>query len=420
MRILLSAYACHPKTGSEARLGWRWALELAARGHEVWVLTREANRLDIEHELARLSGTDTLHFLYYDHARLLPWLKRLRARFRYFYYYAWQWGAYQVARRQHAGRPFDLVHHVTWVQARAPSFMGRLGIPFVFGPVGGGEAAPWRLRGVQGARQWLIDLLRDVWTLLARLDPYTRQTYRAAARIHVTTPESLRLVPRSQRPQANVLPAVAYEPEGEPILLPASSTGGLRLLYVGRFLGLKGMALGIAAFAALCRQRPESRLTLIGAGPAEVAWRKQARRLGIEDKVEWIGWMRHGQVLGLYSSYDALLFPSLHDSGGLVLLEAMAQGLPVVCLDLGGPGVIVDASCGIKIEAQGRCRQQVEKWLADALLRLADDASLRNRLRQGARERVAAFTWEKLIIGSYGNLHISCAPGNKGKQDEAA
>lgn len=403
MRILLSAYACHPKTGSEARLGWRWALELAARGHEVWVLTREANRLDIEHELARLSGTDTLHFLYYDHAWLLPWLKRLRARFRYFYYYAWQWGAYQVARRQHAGRPFDLVHHVTWVQARAPSFMGRLGVPFIFGPVGGGEAAPWRLRGVLGARQWLIDLLRDVWTLLARLDPYTYRTYLAAARIHVTTPETLRLVPRSQRLRANVLSAVAYEPEGGQVSLPAASTGGLRLLYVGRFLGLKGMALGLVAFAALCRQRPASRLTLIGAGPAEAAWRKQARRLGIADKVEWIAWMPHGQVLRRYSSYDALLFPSLHDSGGLVLLEAMAQGLPVVCLNLGGPGVIVDEGCGIKVDVKGRSRREVEEALAVALLRLAEDTALHNSLRQGALARSEEFRWEKLIANCYGD-----------------
>ena len=52
-RILLSAYACEPGKGSEPEVGWLWATELADAGHEVWVITREANRHAIEMELAQ-------------------------------------------------------------------------------------------------------------------------------------------------------------------------------------------------------------------------------------------------------------------------------------------------------------------------------------------------------------------------------
>ena len=64
-RILLSAYACEPGKGSEPAVGWMWATELAAAGHEVWVLTREANRSSIEAVIPPLNA-DRLHFHYCD------------------------------------------------------------------------------------------------------------------------------------------------------------------------------------------------------------------------------------------------------------------------------------------------------------------------------------------------------------------
>ena len=71
-RILLSAYACEPGKGSEPAVGWMWAMELAAAGHEVWVITRAANRAAIESELQQRERTG-LHFEYYD---LTPWVLR--------------------------------------------------------------------------------------------------------------------------------------------------------------------------------------------------------------------------------------------------------------------------------------------------------------------------------------------------------
>ncbi|MBZ0069828.1 MAG: glycosyltransferase [Thiobacillus sp.] len=404
MKILLSAYACHPASGSESRLGWQWANRLAEQGHEVWVVTRGVSRPDIERHFAAAGQPANLHFIYHECAPLLPVLRLLRARFRYFYYYVWQWGAYQAAARAHARHGFDLAHHATWVQYRAPSFMGRLGIPFVFGPVGGGEATPWRLRSAIGLRQWGVDLLRDGWSLLARFDPMVRRTYREAARIPVTSAETLGRLPHWARPKAPLQLAIAYEaPAGLPQRATQNS-GGMKFLFVGRFLGLKGMALGLAAFAAATRRHPDATLTLVGEGPAGRAWRKLARTLGIADRVRWIDWLPHTEVDALYASHDVLLFPSLHDSGGLVLLEAMSRGLPVVCLNLGGPGVIVDEASGIKVETARRSRREVEAALAAGLERLLAEADLLAALRVGAQERAAQFNWAHLIDGVYAGL----------------
>lgn len=404
MRVLLSAYACHPTAGSDDAVAWGWATQLAKSGVETWVLTRELNRPAIEAHMEKFGAIPGLRFAYYENHALMPILRRLRARFRYFYYYAWQYGAYRVAAELHEKTHFDAVHHVTWVQGRSPSFMGRLGIPFILGPLAGGEAAPWPLRGVLGRRQWIVDLIRDAWTLIAKMDPWVRQTYRQATRIFVATPDSLALVPKFARARAQVQLAIAFEPTAQRQHRSAAPRNGLKLLYVGRFLGLKGMDLGFAAFAMLARAHPESRLTLVGSGPEEARWRRQAERFGIADKVEWIAWLPREEVEALYAQYDVLLFPSLHDSGGLVILEAMSAGLPVICLDLGGPGVIVDETCGIKIEAHGRSRPQVEIALGEALLRLAGDESFRMHLGAGAISRSGNYTWSRLFDAVYGKL----------------
>ena len=70
------------------------------------------------------------------------------------------------------------------------------------------------------------------------------------------------------------------------------------------------------------------------------------------------------EVEDRYRSADIFVFPSLRDSGGLVVLEAMAHGLPVVCADLGGPGLIVDETCGRAVSAKGKNKRQLASEFA--------------------------------------------------------
>src|SRR6516165_7239572 len=110
-RILLSAYACEPGKGSEAEVGWMWATELEASGHDVWVLTREANRVALEGAMREQLGP-RLHLVYYDLPR---WIRRWKRGVRGVHWYnaLWQWGAYRVARRLTKVGRFDCVQDVT-------------------------------------------------------------------------------------------------------------------------------------------------------------------------------------------------------------------------------------------------------------------------------------------------------------------
>ena len=88
------------------------------------------------------------------------------------------------------------------------------------------------------------------------------------------------------------------------------------------------------------------------------------------------GWRAYlANIQQEYGSNVAFVFPSLHDSGGMVVLESLAAGLPVICLKLGGPGEIVTPSCGIGIEAQQQSEEAIIRLLADAMISIATDRS---------------------------------------------
>lgn len=391
MKILLSAYACEPGKGSEPGIGWSWALGLAHAGHEVWVLTRANNRSAIERALADRPEAN-LRFIFYDLPRWARWWKR-GARGVRIYYLLWQWGAYRAARRVCRETRFDLVHHLTFGVFRHPSFLGRLGLPFVFGPVGGGESAPRALRRTFPLRGYLADLARDMANWLVRVDPLMASVYKRAGLTLCKTAETLQRIPGRYRDKCRVYLEVGTDARAQPPPRHHATEGRFRVLYVGRLLYWKGVHLGLMAFARLLERHPEAHLTIVGSGRDERWLHALAQRLGIGEAVTWISWLERDAVLQVYPRHDVFLFPSLHDSSGNAVLEALAGGLPVVCLKLGGPGELVDDSCGVRVLPGAPA--QVVRGLARALLALADEPRLVERMSQAAERRARVqFSWQ--------------------------
>jgi len=168
--------------------------------------------------------------------------------------------------------------------------------------------------------------------------------------------------------------------------VPFRQSGPFRLVSVGRLLHLKGFALGLQAFARIQDRYPDSEYWIFGEGPERKRLEKQVLRLGIATKVRFWGKIARGEVLEKLSDCDVLVHPSLHDSGGWVCLEAMAAGRPVVCLDLGGPGLQVTEHTGIKVSASTPAQTVAD--MAEAFRRLAGDPELRIRMGEACRQRV--------------------------------
>lgn len=392
MRVLLSAYACEPDRGSEPEVGWQRAIHMLAHADEVWVLTRANNRDVIEAD--PLSCDPKLHFIYYD---LPAWALTLKKRFWFlsFYFILWQWEAYQAAALRHREIPFDRVYHVTFASMRSGSFLGRLGVPFVIGPIAGGERSPLRLRRGMPLRGQLSELARDLGILWQRCNPIARAAFAAAEKIYITTEESLRLIPRRWRCKTAVQLAIATLGSAQIDARPLPEAP--RFLFAGRLIHWKGAHFAIQALAEVRRSLPAATLTLIGAGPDEQWLMKLAMRLGVADAVEFAGRFSRKSLIGRLRSYTALVYPSLHDSGGLVVLEALSNGLPAICLDLGGPGVLVKASCGIVVPTADANEAELVTRIAKAMILLGSmpaDESM--RLSRGAIDRANELSWARL------------------------
>lgn len=416
MRILLSAYACEPGKGSEEGVGWSWVTGLLERGHDVWVLTRASHAEAIEKELATWPADKARpHFIFFDvpyHLRWAFWKKFWPFKAGLFlYWHLWNYPQHffwqRLAARQllatHEQVHFDVVHHVTFATLRRTSFVGELGAPFILGPVGGGDTVPWRLRWHFGLRNWLYELALDISVLLAKYNPGLWRTFDQASVIYVTGARTLKLIPTRQRHKAHFRLQLGIEPgkvRARDSLLPKTD-GPVKFLYVGRFIHWKGMYLGLRAFAAARSRTKAITLTIVGDGQEKVRWQMLATQLGLDDCVTWLPWQDHTKLSQTYQSHDVFLFPSLRDSGGAVVLEALQNGLAVLCLNLGGPSVSVNDSCGIRVAAEGCSADDVVERLAGSIVELSEDSALRERLRHGALARAEEYLWPHIVSAVY-------------------
>jgi glycosyltransferase involved in cell wall biosynthesis len=389
LKLLVSAYACEPGQGSEPGLGWKMPREMAQR-HDVWVITRSNNRHAIELELAQ-RPVSNLHFHYFDLPHWARWWKR-RQRGVQLYYYFWQVGAYLVARRLCHSVRFDIVQHVTFVKYWAPSFMALLPMPFIWGPVGGGESAPRAFLRDFGWRGRMYELIRAVARALGEYDPFVRLSARRSALALATTEqtaERLRTLGASDVRVFSESGISDMELE-ELSQYRKTEVQPVRFISIGRLLHWKGFHLGIRAFARLDGLGAE--YWILGDGPERRRLEALAEELGIADRVRFWGNVPRLEAFRRLGQCTALIHPSLHDSGGMVCLEAMASGRPVVCLDLGGPSMQVTEQSGFKVPALDP--DQAIRDIAAAMSSLARDPDRRARMGIAARSRVNEhFIW---------------------------
>ena len=165
----------------------------------------------------------------------------------------------------------------------------------------------------------------------------------------------------------------------------ASNGNGHRptVLYIGRLVPEKGQAVLLEAVAELARRGTDVEVALAGEGSLRVDLEAKAGRLGIADRVRFLGAVGQDELRRLYEGAAIFCLPSFAEGVPVVLMEAMAMGLPVVTTPIAGiPELIEDGRSGVLV-APGRPDR-----LADSLATLAGDGELRQRLGEAGREAV--------------------------------
>jgi len=399
MKVLLSAYACEPGKGSEPAVGWNWVRQIA-RFAEVWVITRANNRPAIEKALVQ-EPLPNVHWVYFDLPRWVRFWKKGQ-RGVHVYYYLWQIGVYRIAKHLHREVGFDVVHHVTLGNYWLPSFLPLLPVPFVWGPVGGGESAPISFYSTYSLRGKVRELLRDISRFISDITPLHKiLAKRVSFALATTEQTAIRLKKRLRVKNVDILPQFAMTFDEMRMLSQISEThkppqSPIRFVSAGRNVSYKGFHLGLMAFAKLLSKSPvDCEYWIINTGPDHKYLRALAKRLGIADRVKFLGQLGSlSEVYYTIAKCHVLVHPALHEAFGNIVLEGMALGKPVICLNLGGPALQVTAETGFKVSA--RAPEQAVEEMVRAMCRLAEDADLRRRMGEAARRRVLKeFSWEQ-------------------------
>lgn len=336
LRILALAYSCRPGGGSEAGAGWIWARLLAQIG-DVWLVTPGGTEDEAltRQVLATIPEGRHITVIPVTIGARVDRLTRLvrfpgQAHLRYL---VWQVAVSQSVRTQ-VDVPFDIVWHLTWSTGWLGSVGWRFGPNFVYGPIAGGVATPWRLATTLGAQGFAVEVARAVARWGGRLlNPLARASLSRARLILLQNDDTMSWIPERVRAKAVVFPHIVLDPL-PPRRPPAAPHVPKTALFAGRVELWKGPHLAIRTIAGL----PAWRLIICGEGSAEAGLRRLAARLGCSARVEFRGSVSRDALLEVMrDETDVFLFPSLRDEGGWVVSEAVAIGLPVVCLDRGGP-----------------------------------------------------------------------------------
>jgi glycosyltransferase involved in cell wall biosynthesis len=332
VKVLLSAYACEPGKGSEQEVGLRILLAAASR-HEVWVLTRDNSIPLLTEFLAGHPLAARIHLHGLDLDGPVRRVKRLGQAGLHVYYDAWQRRAAATAAELDRRVDFDLVHHATFATYWAPAGVSRLGKPLVWGPVGGGVLTPAGLLPELGAAGLWEEARRETVRRLALRRPSVRATAKAATVCLAQNDSTARrLRGRGVRVLPNAL-TVRVPP------LPALGTRTTDVAFVGRLVPWKGGPLAVRALAQL-RHR-DAVLRVFGDGPDRERILRTADRWGVRDRVDLVGTLPRNDLLRRLRRCAVLLHPAVHEEAGLAVAEALGLGVPVVCLDHGGPAEVV-------------------------------------------------------------------------------
>ncbi len=388
-KILISAYACEPGKGSEQSVGWNMVLQLARR-NEVHVITRANDREVIEDYLHK-HPTPNIHFHYYDTPSLFLKFKN-KEKGVYLYYCLWQIGILSLVRRLIREHQVDYLYHLTFGSAWLPCFLFLFKPAFIWGPLGGGEAVPDSFIKTLSWRGRLLQRFRKFLRRTVCINPLFLLNARKASLLLCRTPSTVALFPKRYQHKCHLLSDGGIEEDIFRYQCRYEPSQKVRLIATSRLIHFKNVQLIVKALCHL-KGRNDMELTIVGYGPEEAQLRQLVFEHQLEGMVKMVSFVPRAEVLEYLEQSDIYLFASLREACNLSLLEAMAVGLPVICLNWSGVALSTDDNCAIRLPVTSP--EQMPGDMAAAIEKLVADAELRRRMGEAGRQRIReVFNWD--------------------------
>ena len=155
------------------------------------------------------------------------------------------------------------------------------------------------------------------------------------------------------------------------------------------------------AYELINKKYKNTSLAIVSDGIIKDILKKKAKLLNIDNSITWAGQVKHTKVLQYFNNNDLIMLPSLRDSGGFVLLEAIKSVSIVAVCNLGGPGAIIDNTCGISIDVKNKNQAQVARDMSKSVIKLINDKKKYNNIKKKSHEKTKKLSWKNKIKKVY-------------------
>lgn len=399
MNILYIAYSCNPYAGSEDKIGWCVPFE-SAKTNKVYVITKEEQREFIEKYL-KLHTLKNIKFYYVD----IPSI--YKKIFKGFMYSGrlniWNKRAFSVAKNICKENKIDIIHQITPIEFRAIGDFGKIqNVKFVCGPLGGGEFIPKGLQAY-GKRHKIVEVIRIAINYCCRFKLKITGNLNRCAYIMFANKEtqeflSDRIMLKCPYELCTEIGLRIDELINEKSICNKTIkdekwSKKIVFLVAGRMIYRKGLEFLLDALIKI-PQNLEYEVRVVGDGPELARLCKKCKEnLNLSRHVHFAGAIPYAEMEKEYFKANVFIMPSIRETTGTVLLEAMSKGLPVISINKFGGATLLDVDTGFLYG--GNSKEEYVENLREAIMECIMNPDEVIRRGMNARKKAADYTWQE-------------------------
>ena len=393
MNYLISAYSVNPYKGSEDSIGWNWVLQYEKnykKGDRMILLTKKFNEKDTRRGLKEFN-IQHVELIIVDVPDALNWFREKHSAFHHMYYILWQHWAWLWVK--HSGIRFDVIHHVTMNDYRIPSELYKAkGAKVIWGPMGGAQVTPKPLKVYE--KNQLVASFREFVNKSCSWNPFYKKALRSYYKIYCINNETQKQISCIVGKDVPLMPELALRDEYKNLPIRKGKNDILKIVFVGRLIGKKGIAFLVDALSLMPTDM-DWELLIFGDGDDRALIEKQIADSGIGKKVKLMGNRPLNQIAEAYQQADVFVLPSLRETSGNVLLEAMAYAVPIVAFDTSFCRLLKEVDCGVFINTE-QALDNIKEDYCKAIVTLGQDKELAKQMGLNGYKYVnSKLTWDE-------------------------
>lgn len=378
-KIFFLAFACRPDSGSEDAVGWNWILQ-ASKFFDVSVVTKEEFKTDIEKY--------NINIKFYYVESLEKWHKISI----YYEYYRWQKKAYEFIKELCENEKFDYLWYITFGNIILPSYVYRIKVPLIWGPVGGTDEIDKNFeKRLSFKEKFPVQYIRKIILRTLRFNHIYKKMCSKSSIIILRTEETLKYIPDKDKSKIIYHLETAFDKNDVLKFVDRKKVhyiknDSINLIYTGQLIGRKNIVSLLDAFSYVIKYYPNTILNIVGDGILLESLEKKAKKLIDSGNVKFWGRCDRTKTLQLVYESDVYVFPSLIDTMTFSILEAMVLAKPIVCFDVSGMKYALNDSFAIKTPVYEY--SQAIRDYAKNIMYLIDNDKERNRMGLNSKKYV--------------------------------